>query len=357
MSPRIGVWLFLCLILAQAGVAQDLTASFTIVSFHVKDIKTNSPIVSTPVVISAQNMNTGYKEQNADYIDAEGILIYKLTPGNWLVQLRIDNTTTEQVDFFAEQIINIQPQEPLLNKSFFVRSVGVVRGTVLDSKGKPAGDADLSFQCKAGSNFEYPGETDKFGTFQVELPIGRCKIAVAYQGDVGSATIDVEQGSFIQTTIQIGKRQSLLLFVLVPLGIGVIGYLVYHFIKRRVAKEVTKEIKKEIHKESKEKIERKEPEQTLPKTEEIKKVQEKDELNPRARDIMKTLNEREQQIVHYLLSNNYMGTQANIRNHTGIPKTSLVRAFQALEDKKVLSVEKIGKMKKVRLTDWFLGKE
>ncbi|MBI4150324.1 hypothetical protein HY488_02875, partial [Candidatus Woesearchaeota archaeon] len=217
-----GLWLLLCLILAQTSMAQETTASFTIVSFKVRDIKTNEPIVSSAAQIFTENLNNGYKEQNSDYTDADGILIYKLTPGNWRVQLRIDNASTEQIDYFAEQFINIQADEPLLNKSFYVRPVGVVAGTVLDPKGKPAGDADVDFNCKVNANFEYPAETDKFGAFKTELPVGKCKISAAYQGDVGSITADVRQGSLSQVVIQVGKKTSTLLLVLIPLLIGII---------------------------------------------------------------------------------------------------------------------------------------
>ncbi len=356
--------------------------SFTIVSFKVREIKSNAPIVSTPAIILAENLNTGYKEQNSDYIDADGVLIYRLTPGNWRIQLRVDNSSTEQVDYFAEHIINIQPAEPLLNKSFYVRSVGLVSGMAIDAGGNPAADADLNFDCKAESPFVYQPETDKFGAFKTELPVGRCKISVAYRGEVGTTTVDVKQGSLHQVTIRVGKRMSTWLLVLVPLIIGILSYLVYYIVKRRVAKEVKEEIKKEIHKESsekktaeKEERENKERREERRKEEhgvsgrsgrqeqageqggKIRKEEMNEEINPRARDIMATLNDREQKVVQYLLENNGMGSQANIRNHTGIPKTTLVRAFQSLEDKKVLSVEKIGKMKKVRLTEWFLGKE
>ncbi len=348
----------LCLILAQTSMAQDATASFTIVSFKVRDIKTNEPLAAFPVTFHIKNLNTGYEEQNADYIDPDGLLIHKFTPGNWNVQLRIDDASTEQVDYFAEQVINIQPDEPLLNKSFYVRPVGVVTGSVVDAQGKPAVDADLDFNCKTESNIGYPTGTDKFGAFRTELPPGKCKISAAYRGDVGSVTVDARQGALSTATIKVGRRISTWLLILIPLLIGVLGYILYRFIKRHVTREVAKEIKKEIHKEAKEK--KAEEKEEAKVQEEPKKEAEKEGkegLNPRARDIMKTLNERELQIVQYLLTNNHAGTQANLRNHTGIPKTSLVRSFQSLEDKKVLSVEKIGKMKKVKLTDWFLGEE
>lgn len=72
---------------------------------------------------------------------------------------------------------------------------------------------------------------------------------------------------------------------------------------------------------------------------------------------MKTLNERETKIVDALVQNKFEASQSVLRHLTGIPKTSLSRSFSSLEAKKVLGVEKQGKMVKIKLTDWFLGKD
>jgi uncharacterized membrane protein len=69
------------------------------------------------------------------------------------------------------------------------------------------------------------------------------------------------------------------------------------------------------------------------------------------------LNEKEKKIVNYLLENDNKGVQSCIRHETGIPRTSLSRCLKSLEIKKIIEVEKIGKAVKIKLTDWFLGKD
>ena len=93
-----------------------------------------------------------------------------------------------------------------------------------------------------------------------------------------------------------------------------------------------------------------------------KEVSKKEEINKRAKDIIQTLNEKEKKVVKYLLEHEYkgkkhQGIQSNIRRETGSPRTSLARAIESLKIKKIIEVEKIGKAIKLKLTDWFLGKD
>ena len=77
----------------------------------------------------------------------------------------------------------------------------------------------------------------------------------------------------------------------------------------------------------------------------------------RADDILKTLSENEKSVVKFLLENNAFGTQARIKNSIGMPKTSLSRILRMLERKRVVEIERIGKLKKVKLTSWFMENE
>jgi uncharacterized membrane protein len=72
---------------------------------------------------------------------------------------------------------------------------------------------------------------------------------------------------------------------------------------------------------------------------------------------MPTLNAKEKEIVSFLELNKGKALQSQIRHHTGIPRTSLARIIKGLEDKNILQVRKEGKAVKIKLTDWFLGKE
>ena len=88
-----------------------------------------------------------------------------------------------------------------------------------------------------------------------------------------------------------------------------------------------------------------------------KKEKHKEKINKRAKDVIETLNEKEKKIVNYLLEHEHKGVQSSIRHETGIPRTSLARCLKSLEIKKIIEVEKHGKAVKIKLTDWFLGKD
>ena len=61
--------------------------------------------------------------------------------------------------------------------------------------------------------------------------------------------------------------------------------------------------------------------------------------------------------IHDLIESKNHSSQSKVRYSTGIPKTSLGRILDNLVGKKVISIEKVGKLKKISLTDWFLGKD
>ena len=76
-------------------------------------------------------------------------------------------------------------------------------------------------------------------------------------------------------------------------------------------------------------------------------------IPPRTR----TLPVRERAVVGLLLGNGNASSQNIIKQKTGIPRTTLIRVLDALEAKKIITTESMGKLKKVRLTPWFLEKD
>ena len=121
--------------------------------------------------------------------------------------------------------------------------------------------------------------------------------------------------------------------------------------KKDLQKDITKEFKKQASKVKK----KEKKEQPKEEKKEVKEVKKDEEVNPRARDIIKTLDEKEKKVVDFIFENNNQSTQAKIRHGVGIPKTSLARLFQRLESKKIIEIERAGKLKKIKFTDWFMG--
>ena len=81
------------------------------------------------------------------------------------------------------------------------------------------------------------------------------------------------------------------------------------------------------------------------------------QVTSRMRDLMETLSEQEGQVVQFLIDSNGSATQAKIMHSTGIPKASLSRYIDKLEQKKIIETLKIGKVNKIKLSKWFLKGE
>jgi len=80
-------------------------------------------------------------------------------------------------------------------------------------------------------------------------------------------------------------------------------------------------------------------------------------INKRMQDILKTLPEREQNIVNYLIEENGKSTQARIHHATHIPRSSLTKRIRILQDKNIIEVKEFGKTNIVKLTKWFTSSE
>ena len=96
-------------------------------------------------------------------------------------------------------------------------------------------------------------------------------------------------------------------------------------------------------------VNKKEPKEPKPES------SDKGKLSSRTEDVLKTLKAKEKEVVTFLIDNNHKSTQAKIRYSTGIPKTTLARIFISLELKNIVKIEKVGKLKNVSLTEWFIG--
>lgn len=348
--------LFLVLFAYTATATPDTSLELT-----VKDLSSNTRIASLPVLVKLTNVRTGIEDKTNEYIDAQGQLVYRLEPGSWRLELEIFDPETDGVKYYGQRVMYIQEQEPVLNRSLYLTPVGSLEGVAVHEDGKLAGQALLDFRCSFGGQFDYPERTDQFGSFKLAVaPAGTCRITASTRDHVGTADVNITQGQ--DHTIKIVLDQSAaslrlstsVAWLIAGGGVLVLLFIGYILLRRRLKSELKNELipKARFARKILRKIRR------VRETPEKAAEKHVGELNPRARDIIQTLNEREKKSVEFLLSQkSHQATQAQLRNNTGIPKTSLARVFQSLEHKKVISVEKIGKMKKVTLTAWFLGKE
>jgi uncharacterized membrane protein len=301
----------------------------------------------TNVLLTLKDANTNEDVSNvAVYINLNGIDIdqyvsdiirLKLDDGQYRAIIRVDDLSTPGNDYFKKTDFVVENN---LIQGIFLYPVGTVKGIVKDRLDNIVENAELKFECSPNPEIDYPSKTDKFGGFYVNfVPVGECKIFASYKSAIGFKEINVSQGALKDIEINLDKsilvaRRNIFLDVLFVAGLVIIIILIIYF--RKEVMSLFKEREKEISK--------------------------KEEENKRAKDIIQTLNEKEKKVVNYLLEHEYKGVeyisiQSEIRRETGIPRTSLARCIESLKIKKIIEVEKIGKAIKLKLTDWFLGKE
>lgn len=302
-----------------------------------KDITNNSDISSAVVTIKIKGTTI------TQFVGSGDILRANLPDGSYGAEFFVDDRLTDGKDFYGKDVLNV---ENSLIKGVYLHPVGSVRGMVKDSLGNVVGNAGLKFGCSGADIVNFPKSTDKFGSFFADyVPTGSCKILANYKDAVGFTNVIVEKGSLNDIEIKLDKsiippEQNYLWFIIITL---IIILLVAAFFFREQIASLTKKEKKL------EKTERKEEE-------EIKELKAELKLGKRGRDIMETLKEKEKEIVELIVREKGKTTQSKIYNETGIPKASLFRYIQSLERRKVIEIRKIGKVKKIKLTDWFLGK-
>lgn len=263
----------------------------------------------------------------------------------------VDNLSTTGTDYFATFAL----QEGQAAQTVALFPAGSIRGLVKDRLENVVPNASLEIDC-AGMPLLAPEQTDQFGAFSViAAPVGSCRLFARYHDGVGVADIAITQGEVTTVDVlldksigfdddQIPARAWVALF----LALAILLYGVIRYAQKKGArkKDKTKTIgtEEEKHEETSEKE----------KPEKKRTDQEKSIGGKRALDILNTLPSTEKVVVEYLLQHKNETSQATIRHATGIPRTTLARCLMALEKKKVIMIEKLGKMVKVKLTDWFL---
>ncbi|MBT3721363.1 winged helix-turn-helix transcriptional regulator, partial [archaeon] len=175
----------------------------------------------------------------------------------------------------------------------------------------------------------YPRTTDKFGSFNYEYsPIGNCRVFANFNDGAGFLDVIVGHGQISQIEVKLDKsiinyKRKISLWPLIVF-ILIAGASIFLITNKKEAKF------------EKNKIETK-PHLSQP--------------GNRTNDIMRTLDFKEQNVVKYLMEKNCRITQNEISREVGIPKTSLIRVIENLEKKHIIDVEKIGKFKKLELTN------
>ena len=317
------------------------------VVFELNDYDSKSLISDIHVNVEIMDKENNKASNTLKYVGNDGIVRLRLYKGRYDISLKVDKVDTNGRDYF---IRFDQDVEGDIVRSVYLFSIGSVRGNVNDVKGKAVKGAQIKFECSGNYGEKVNKVSDEFGSFSSYwLPIGSCRVSAMHDYKVGYKDVEIKKGELNDIEITLsrgvisGFNSGTLIFMVV------IVFIVTLFGIKYVNK---KDKKRAVEK----KVEEKKEEPIVEGKKEVNEIGGK-ELSSRTRDVMKTLKEKEIKVVNFLLGNNYKSTQAKIRYSTGIPKTSLARILLALELKKIIKIEKIGKLKKVELTAWFLGKE
>ena len=273
---------------------------------------------------------------------------YKTTllKGEHEVEIIIDNVKTPTPDYFGSKKLDYQG---LKSYSILVSPIGYLEGTVIDLKGNLVPNADIKFSCYTSEESSFLKKTDRTGFFTIpNIPVSEC-MATAYDGDyAGRKKFMSKKGqpTSIQITLDKKIEKTNYWLILVVVGVIVIfGALFLVMKKRNKEYENNKnqnKIKEAVSKENQLKRNNDKTNHNYP--------------NNTTETILKTLSEKEKKVMQYLIDNKNKSSQAKIRHATHLPRTSLSRVLKKLEGKKLISIEKHGKMVEVTLTDFFLGK-
>jgi uncharacterized membrane protein len=79
-------------------------------------------------------------------------------------------------------------------------------------------------------------------------------------------------------------------------------------------------------------------------------------LSKDKKDIIKTLDKQESEVINLLLNNQNQAYQSMIQKNTGISKATLSRTIKRLENKNLIEVRQTGNTNLIILNDWFIKK-
>ena len=319
------VLVLLALILAMPVALASETID---INFNLYDFQTKELISDTHVNLILYNPLTNKEVNTVKFVDESGILNFQIEPGEWEVALKIDDITTLGVDYYFESTFQLNED---VNEKLFLLPVGTIRGVVYDGSKNVLPNVDLKFECSGNYGDQRNKRTDSFGSFQKEwLPVGSCRISSLLEGVVGFKYVTVTHGQInnVEISLQQEKNYSYLFFVGgIFLILAVIAYINRDALKNLIF--VSHEVVKD---------------------ENLSEPQEK--IKP-IESIMKTLSGKERKVLEFLIQNP-QSTQAKIKNSTSIPKTTLSRILRNLEQKQIIKIDRIDRLKKIELTDWIL---
>lgn len=314
---------------APAGAGGALTAN-PLLTLGIVDLSTGEKLTNAHIRLTLDN--------GADTIDTlrfvgtDGLLKLQLQPGVWSIILRLDLTLTEGQDYYSRFDADLRADR---NATAFMQPVGSLRGEVYDSGDNLLPGATVKFDCSNDYGETSPLTTDEFGSFKADsLPAGSCKVSALLAGKAGSQTVQITQGGIANVKIVLGQSvasEGLDYIWFLLLAVVAIAAVV-HFIL----------------------MPRRHSIQLLPKLPEGASP-----IKPDSHmiDILSALDATERKIVESVMASGGKSEQNKMGRELGLPKSSLSRAVSGLEARDILKTEKLGRTRRLQLSDWFLNRK
>ena len=301
---------------------------------EIRDIDTGELITDAHIQIYFLNKETTEAINTLRYVGEDGTISAKLLPGIWTVTIELDDLSTPGKDYFSELEIDLRNSADV---TAFIQPVGSVMGSVYDSSGNLVVGAHIKFECGADYGNHSAVITDSYGSFSKDwLPVGVCRISARAGSIVGTIDVAIEKGEKkdVQITLEQGVAPSggedwtwvLIVVIVIVLILILVVYL---------------------------RLRKREPSVGKIATGEEKAIR----PNKRTEDILAALDETEKRIIEILMSRGGRALQSQIREEIRIPKSTLSRYISALETRNIIETEKLGRINKIKLTDWFLNKK
>lgn len=252
----------------------------------------------------------------------------------------LDTFSTPAPDFYGQLDFIAQKER---EADLIIFPIGYLQGSIMDNEGNLIPEAQLQFDCLSPLKADYPEKSDKTGFFVVpNIPAGKCTVFVSFSSSAVSQEFFIEQGQASNLELVLEKNIATtrlwLVFLLFFSGVSVVAAFVLWYLLRKNQPRTpeTAEIKV---------------------SEPVEKEPEVPQLAKSTEAIIKTLSEKEKKVVYFLLENQNEASQAKVRRFTKIPRTSLSRVLQSLEQKKIIEIKKEGKVIDLKLSRFFLGQD
>lgn len=277
-----------------------------------------------------------------------------LEEDSWDFVITVDQVNTSGSDYYVTHRFEYKVDNK--EQDIFLFPVASLRIRVEDVKGNFVNDAVVRIDC-LGNRFLKPEiKTDLFGTGIIEFsPIGECSAYASFQDAAGVTNFNINQGENKNIVITLDKQviskiSRIRKTIMYSSFIILIIFLTYFFILRKIIRTVRQRKKSKKNKEeNKNKIEIKHNilyDEDINNEIDINRLNNKTEdpvIPTNLRNILSTLNDREKEVIKYLVKNNYKEKQNILRYNLKIPKTSFSRIINSLEQKGIIEVDKENK--------------